>query len=58
VLSHILSELVVVHEWLYDAAPPPPWLDASTGYWRFEKHRVDAGTVDGEHRSRGGEHCA
>jgi hypothetical protein len=47
-----------VHEWLYDAAPPPPRLDASTGYWRFAKHHVDAGTVDGEHGSRGRERRA
>jgi hypothetical protein len=50
--------------WLYDAAPPPPppppppRPDTSTGYWRFAKHRVDAGTGDGEHGSRDGERRA
>ncbi|KAI0259467.1 nuclear pore protein 84/107 [Gloeopeniophorella convolvens] len=38
--SRTLAELVVVREWLHDTAPPPPHPDASTGYWRFTKHRV------------------
>ncbi|KAI0048451.1 nuclear pore protein 84/107 [Auriscalpium vulgare] len=38
--SRTLSELVVVREWLHETAPPPPHGDASTGYWRFTKHRV------------------
>jgi nuclear pore complex protein Nup107 len=33
--SRTLSELVVV--------ALPPWPDASTGYWRFMKHRVTPG---------------
>jgi hypothetical protein len=41
--SRTLSELVVVREWLHDTAPPPPRPDASTGYWRFTKHRVTQG---------------
>jgi len=41
--SRTLSELVVVREWLHDTAPPPPHPDASTGYWRFTKHRVTQG---------------
>jgi nuclear pore complex protein Nup107 len=41
--SRSLSELVVVREWLHDTAPPPPHPDASTGYWRFTKHRVTQG---------------
>jgi nuclear pore complex protein Nup107 len=56
--SRTLSELIVVREWLYDAAPPRP--DASTEYWHFAKHRVaqGRGTGNGEHGSRGGERRA
>lgn len=45
--SRTLSELVVVREWLHDTAPPPPRPDASTGYWRFTKHRVTQGLWTG-----------
>jgi hypothetical protein len=45
--SRTLSELVVVREWLHDTAPPPPRPDASTGYWRFTKHRVTQGRWTG-----------
>jgi nuclear pore complex protein Nup107 len=45
--SRALSELVIVREWLHDTAPPPPRPDASTGYWRFTKHRVTQGRWTG-----------
>ena len=45
--SRTLSELVIVREWLHDTAPPPPRPDASTGYWRFTKHRVTQGRWTG-----------
>ena len=45
--SRTLSELVVVREWLHDTAPPAPRPDASTGYWRFTKHRVTQGRWTG-----------
>ena len=45
--SRALSELVVVREWLHETAPPPPRPDASTGYWRFTKHRVMQGRWTG-----------
>lgn len=38
--SRLLSELVVIREWLHDTAPPPPQLDATTGYWKFTKHQT------------------
>ncbi|KAI0067354.1 hypothetical protein BV25DRAFT_1877263 [Artomyces pyxidatus] len=38
--SPTLTELVVVREWLHDTAPAPPQAEASTGYWKFTKHRV------------------
>lgn len=38
--SHLLTEMVVVREWLHDTAPRPPPLDATTGYWRFTKHQT------------------
>jgi nuclear pore complex protein Nup107 len=44
--SRTLSELVV-REWLHDTAPPAPRPDASTGYWRFTKHRVTQGRWTG-----------
>jgi hypothetical protein len=45
--SRMLSELVVVREWLHDTAPPPPRPDVSMGYWRFTKHRVTQGRWTG-----------
>ncbi|KAJ7695686.1 nuclear pore protein 84/107 [Mycena rosella] len=38
--SPLLSELVVVREWLQDTAPPPQHPEATTGYWKFTKHGV------------------
>ena len=38
--SRTLSELVAIREWLHDTAPTPGPPDATTGYWRFTKHRV------------------
>ncbi|KAF8168933.1 nuclear pore protein 84/107 [Pholiota molesta] len=38
--SPLLSELVVVREWLHDTAPAPAPPGASTGYWPFTKHTV------------------
>ncbi|KAJ6546893.1 nuclear pore protein 84/107 [Mycena capillaripes] len=38
--SPLLSELVVVREWLQDSAPPPQHPEATTGYWKFTKHGV------------------
>ncbi|KAJ6459798.1 nuclear pore protein 84/107 [Mycena vitilis] len=38
--SPLLSELVVVREWLQDSAPPPQHPEATTGYWKFTKHSV------------------
>ncbi|KAG6906112.1 hypothetical protein DXG01_015860 [Tephrocybe rancida] len=35
--SLLLTELVVVKEWLQDTAPVPAGPEASTGYWRFTK---------------------
>lgn len=38
--SPLLTELVVVREWLHDTAPPPQYPEANTGYWKFTKHSV------------------
>ncbi|KII84942.1 hypothetical protein PLICRDRAFT_146529 [Plicaturopsis crispa FD-325 SS-3] len=38
--SPLLTELIVVREWLHDTAPPPTRPEASTGYWKFTKHNV------------------
>lgn len=38
--SPLLSELVVVREWLHDTAPQPHHPEATTGYWKFTQHSV------------------
>lgn len=38
--SVLLTELVVVREWLHEIAPQPQHPEATTGYWRFTKHNV------------------
>jgi nuclear pore complex protein Nup107 len=38
--SPLLSELVVVREWLHETAPQPLHAEATTGYWKFTKHSV------------------
>ena len=38
--SPLLSELVVVREWLQETAPPPQHPEATTGYWKFTKHNI------------------
>ncbi|EGO23158.1 hypothetical protein SERLADRAFT_450816 [Serpula lacrymans var. lacrymans S7.9] len=38
--SPLLSELVVVREWLHETAPPPQFPEVTTGYWKFTKHSV------------------
>ncbi|KAG5640987.1 hypothetical protein DXG03_006451, partial [Asterophora parasitica] len=51
--SPLLSELVVVREWLHETAPLPQHPEATTGYWKFTKHsvmqslRMGAGSRDG-----------
>jgi nuclear pore complex protein Nup107 len=38
--SPVLTELVVVREWLQETAPQPSNPEAVTGYWRFTKHSI------------------
>ena len=38
--SPLLSELVVVREWLHDTAPDPRLPEAATGYWKFTHLRL------------------
>ncbi|KAF9469517.1 nuclear pore protein 84/107 [Collybia nuda] len=38
--SPLLSELIVVREWLQETAPLPQHPEATTGYWKFTKHSV------------------
>lgn len=45
--SHLLNELVVVREWLHDSAPTPRPPEATTGYWKFTKHRLLQGLRTG-----------
>ena len=41
--SSLLSELIVVREWLHKTAPPPQHPEVTTGYWKFTKHNVMQG---------------
>ncbi|KAJ7695654.1 hypothetical protein B0H17DRAFT_1131279 [Mycena rosella] len=43
--SPLLSELIIVREWLQDTAPPPPHPEATMGYWKFTKHGAAGGLV-------------
>ncbi|KAF9071055.1 nuclear pore protein 84/107 [Rhodocollybia butyracea] len=38
--SPVLTELIVVREWLQETAPPPMQPEATTGYWKFTKHNI------------------
>ncbi|KAH7886730.1 nuclear pore protein 84/107 [Phlebopus sp. FC_14] len=38
--SPLLSELVIVREWLHDTASPPQYPEATTGYWKFTKYNA------------------
>ncbi|KAF9244485.1 107-domain-containing protein [Melanogaster broomeanus] len=38
--SPLLTELVIVREWLHETASPPQHPEATTGYWKFTKHNV------------------
>jgi nuclear pore complex protein Nup107 len=38
--SPLLTELVVVREWLQESSPLPQKPEATTGYWKFTKHGV------------------
>ena len=45
--SPLLSELIVVREWLHETAPPPQHPEVTTGYWKFTKHNVMQGLRTG-----------
>ncbi|KAI0653097.1 nuclear pore protein 84/107 [Cubamyces menziesii] len=47
--SPLLSELVVVREWLHDSAPSPASIDpgATNGYWRFTRNALLQGKRTG-----------
>lgn len=38
--SPLLTELIVVREWLQEIAPSPQHPEATTGYWKFTKHSI------------------
>lgn len=38
--SPLLSELVIIREWLQETAPSPQHPEATTGYWKFTKHSI------------------
>ncbi|KAF8962886.1 nuclear pore protein 84/107 [Flammula alnicola] len=39
-VTPLLSELIVVREWLQETAPTPAPPEANTGYWKFTKHTI------------------
>ena len=39
-VSPLLTELVIVREWLHDTAAQPSIPEATTGYWSFTKHML------------------
>lgn len=38
--SRLLTELIVIREWLHDTSPAAPIVDATTGYWKLTKHQT------------------
>ncbi|KAG2028463.1 hypothetical protein BDR03DRAFT_1096446 [Suillus americanus] len=38
--SALLTELVIIREWLHETAPQPQRPEATTRYWKFTKHNV------------------
>ena len=38
--SPLLTELVVVREWLHETAPLDPGPGSTTGYWKFTKYQL------------------
>ena len=38
--SPLMTELVIVREWLHDTAAQPSIPEATTGYWSFTKHML------------------
>ena len=38
--SSLLTELIVVREWLHETASDPSNPEATTGYWKFTKHGI------------------
>ena len=45
--SPLLTELMVVREWLQETAPAPAPPEANTGYWKFTKHTINQGVRTG-----------
>ncbi|KAF8900838.1 nuclear pore protein 84/107 [Gymnopilus junonius] len=46
--SRLLTELLVVREWLQETAPTPSLPEANTGYWKFTKHTIMQGIRTGQ----------
>ncbi|PPQ72703.1 hypothetical protein CVT24_012914 [Panaeolus cyanescens] len=51
--STLLTELIVVREWLHETAPPPTPPEANTGYWKFTKHTITQGLRTGHAQREG-----
>ena len=49
----MLSELIVVRDWLHETAPPPVLPEANTGYCKFTKHTIIQGIQTGHAHREG-----
>ncbi|KAI0338793.1 hypothetical protein BDW22DRAFT_1362509 [Trametopsis cervina] len=52
--SRLLTELVVVREWLHETAPNPPHAEVTGAYWRFTKHQTMQNLRTGKRDALGG----
>ncbi|PPQ84939.1 hypothetical protein CVT25_004452 [Psilocybe cyanescens] len=52
-VSPLLTELLVVREWLQETAPAPAPPEANTGYWKFTKHTIMQGVRTGHGQREG-----
>ncbi|KAI5120989.1 hypothetical protein M0805_000450 [Coniferiporia weirii] len=48
--SPLLKELVIVREWLHDSAPAPHPPEATTGYWKFTRLRLQQAQRTGDRK--------
>ncbi|PPQ97470.1 hypothetical protein CVT26_002818, partial [Gymnopilus dilepis] len=52
--SALLTELLVIREWLQETAPNPTQVEATTGYWRVTKATILQGLRTGQGQGKEG----
>lgn len=52
--SPLLTELIVVREWLHETAPLDPGPGSATGYWKFTKYQLLQNARMGKGKQRDG----